>query len=108
MPVTVNYSHAAPFIREQFVRAHSRAENARTIRERRAEFAAAHAYGTALRIMAESGDTTPTPGIADLRNLGGAAVTKAAAWLGPNADVILGPPDTWEGEPLRQDVVVGA
>lgn len=55
--VTVRYSHAAPYLREQFVQQVRSAHNSRTQKDRASHFKGAWAFYQALSILAHSADT---------------------------------------------------
>ena len=63
MPLSVRYSHAAPFIREKLLVALRQAEDASTQRDRKARFAEAYAYASTLKVLAASADQVHVEGV---------------------------------------------
>ena len=94
---------AVPSIREALVRQVHAASGAGSDAERRHHADVATGLSTALRILADAADTTPPPGIADRASLPAGAEDQARAWLGDDADALLGSPSevTLAEEPER-------
>ena len=81
---------AVPAIREALVRTVHAASGAGSEVERRHHGDVATGLRAALRILADAADTTPAPGIAGHGALPAGAEQQARAWLGDEADALLG------------------
>ena len=84
--LTVTYSHAAPYLREQFVQQIRSAHNSRTQRDRAAHFKAAWAFYQSLTILARSVDTAEATaeavGLPDSLNFDKRDAEQVRAFLG--------------------------
>ena len=81
---------AVPAIREALVRRVHAASGAGSDAERRHHADVATGLTTALRILTDAADTTPALGIADRASLPAGAEAQTRAWLGEDADALLG------------------
>lgn len=85
--LTMHYSHAAPFIREQLCRAAHRWTNAPTKREEASAKGEFDAYAMALGVLVAAGDYRDVAGIGNERFLPEQAIAVARDQLGaPEAD----------------------
>lgn len=93
------YPAAAPVIRGLLCRAARSREDTTSQQQRHLRTREMAAYAQALRVMAASADQPPAPGIHDEDELPFNSVALARAWLGHDADLVLGttvpgPPET--------------